>query len=347
MDNTFKQKLKTLGKYMLAGLFISFLWAAGPAIADRTSEWWLNDGSSLTPNPSSLTLGASSSPIGFGHFDILSTGRIIATSTNATSTFANGIDITGGCLKIGGSCISGGTTYTGTYPVQVSGSAISLAFGTTTTNTWSNAQTFTTAPVLATLSGLIGGNSGQTYAVSTSTITLGNLTLGTALSRANGGTGTTTWQTGSVVFAGATYQTEDNTNLYWDDTNNRLGIGGTTTPQRTLSVSGPMVSAECNLTDGATVTFNLALCNQGKVVLGGNRALDFTNETQALGQGVRVVVCQDGTGSRTLTHDSAVRWAGGTAPTLTTTANKCDVLAGFTSIATGTPIIMLDKVLSF
>jgi hypothetical protein len=44
---------------------------------------------------------------------------------------------------------------------------------------------------------------------------------------ANGGTGTSTaFTTGSVVFAGAsgTY-TQDNANLFWDDTNNYLGVG--------------------------------------------------------------------------------------------------------------------------
>jgi hypothetical protein len=54
---------------------------------------------------------------------------------------------------------------------------------------------------------------------------------------ANGGTGTSTaFTTGSVVFAGAsgTY-TEDNANLFWDDTNNRLGIG-TASPAHTLHV---------------------------------------------------------------------------------------------------------------
>jgi hypothetical protein len=48
---------------------------------------------------------------------------------------------------------------------------------------------------------------------------------------ANGGTGTSTaFTTGSVVFAGAsgTYS-QDNANLFWDDTNNYLGIGTATT----------------------------------------------------------------------------------------------------------------------
>ncbi len=41
----------------------------------------------------------------------------------------------------------------------------------------------------------------------------------------NGGTGATSYTAGSVVFSNGTILTQDNTNLFWDDTNNRLGIG--------------------------------------------------------------------------------------------------------------------------
>ena len=44
-------------------------------------------------------------------------------------------------------------------------------------------------------------------------------------------------------------------------------------------------------------------------------------------------ILQDGTGSRTVTWFSTIKWAGGTAPTLTTTADKADVL-GFLCTAT-------------
>ena len=69
----------------------------------------------------------------------------------------------------------------------------------------------------------------------------GNITLAGTLNVANGGTGTSTaFTTGSVVFAGAsgTY-TQDNANFFWDDTNNRLGIG-TTSPVSPLEVSTPL-----------------------------------------------------------------------------------------------------------
>lgn len=55
---------------------------------------------------------------------------------------------------------------------------------------------------------------------------------------ANGGTGTATaFTAGSVVFAGASgVYSQDNTNLFFDDTNNRLGIG-TATPAVSLAIS--------------------------------------------------------------------------------------------------------------
>ena len=45
--------------------------------------------------------------------------------------------------------------------------------------------------------------------------------------------------TGSVIFWGASSFAEDNSNLFWDDTNNRLGIG-TNTPLDTVHVVGNM-----------------------------------------------------------------------------------------------------------
>jgi hypothetical protein len=56
---------------------------------------------------------------------------------------------------------------------------------------------------------------------------------------ANGGTGTATaFTAGSVVFAGASgVYSQDNTNLFWDNSNDRLGIG-TATPSYALDVTG-------------------------------------------------------------------------------------------------------------
>lgn len=45
------------------------------------------------------------------------------------------------------------------------------------------------------------------------------------------------------------------------------------------------------------------------------------------GVGFTLMLQQDGTGSRTVTWPSTVAWGGGTAPTLTATANKTDVIS--------------------
>jgi hypothetical protein len=76
--------------------------------------------------------------------------------------------------------------------------------------------------------------------------------------------------------------------------------------------------------DGATVTFNCATSNIHTVTLGGNRTLALSNDIA--GQVLLLHLKQDGTGSRTVTWFSGISWAGGSAPTLTTTINKTDTL---------------------
>ena len=56
---------------------------------------------------------------------------------------------------------------------------------------------------------------------------------------AGGGTGSTSFTAGSVVFSNGTILTQDNANFFYDDTNNRLGLG-TVTPGETLHVVGAM-----------------------------------------------------------------------------------------------------------
>lgn len=86
---------------------------------------------------------------------------------------------TGGLLTtIGSPCGAGGvTSVTGTYPVVSSGGttpAISLAFGTTTANTWALAQTFTNSPVFSTVgAGTVNSTvAGTIYNTATSTPTV-------------------------------------------------------------------------------------------------------------------------------------------------------------------------------
>lgn len=84
-------------------------------------------------------------------------------------------------------------------------------------------------------------------------------------------------------------------------------------------------------TDGATVTFDLSVSNIQQVTLEGNRTLAVSNVVA--GQVFILKIIQDAVGSRVPTFFSTIRWIGGSAPPLTTTATKADVF-GF--ICTGT-----------
>lgn len=71
---------------------------------------------------------------------------------------------------------------------------------------------------------------------------------------ANGGTNaSTSWTLGSVIFAGASGFAQDNSSIFFDDTNNRLGIG-TAVPSGTLDVTNV----------GDSIRGNLVLWGQGR-----------------------------------------------------------------------------------
>ena len=87
------------------------------------------------------------------------------------------------------------------------------------------------------------------------------------------------------------------------------------------------------LTDGATITPDFAVANNFSVTLGGNRTLANPTNLTA-GQSGIITITQDGTGSCTLAYGSYWKFAGGTAPTLTTTASAVDVLAYYVESTT-------------
>lgn len=96
----------------------------------------------------------------------------------------------------------------------------------------------TTAGTLAVSTTLNGPLRGNGSGFTTGNTNLASEVTGT-LSVANGGTGTATaFTTGSVVFAGASgVYSQDNSNLFWDNTNKRLNIGpAPTSPAWPLTV---------------------------------------------------------------------------------------------------------------
>jgi len=172
-----------------------------------------------------------------------------ATSTNATTTnlavignaTTNALTITGldGPLQANGGVVSAttsvGVLYGGTGWTNVQANTVLLGNGTgalATTTAGTDGQ------VLALVSGIPSW---------VATTTLADI-AGT-LSIANGGTGTTTSVAGGIFFSDGSTFKQDSTNLFWDDSNNRLGIG-TTSPYTDLSISGAAPRITIDNTNG-------------------------------------------------------------------------------------------------
>ena len=102
----------------------------------------------------------------------------------------------------------------------------------------------------------------------------------------------------------------------------RVGIG-TASPVKALTIIGASNGNITTLTDAATITPNLDDSDMFTVTLGGNRTLANPTNIDA-GQTGSIFIVQDGTGSRTLAFGSYWDFAGGTAPTLSTTASAVD-----------------------
>jgi hypothetical protein len=106
------------------------------------------------------------------------------------------------------------------------------------------------------------------------------------------------------------------------DTN--IGLSITTKGTGLIKFNDSAYFPEATLTDGATITWDSSMAQVAKVTLGGNRTLSAPTNG-ATGQFISLLVIQDGTGSRTLTWNSAYEFASDTAPTLTTTASLGDL----------------------
>jgi len=205
----------------------------------------------------------------------MATGLLLGRTT-ALSGAAEEISVAGGLTLTGGVLTGTSGTVTAVSVTSANGFAGTSSGGATPALTLST-----------TITGVLKGNgtaisaatAGTDYSAGTSALTTGILksttttgaltiavaadfptlnqnTTGTAdnvtgtVAVANGGTGTATALTpGSVVFAGASgVYSQDNAQLFWDDTNNRLGIG-TATPSYTIHSTGIIGST---LTGSAT-----------------------------------------------------------------------------------------------
>lgn len=210
---------------------------------------------------------------------------------NATSTKngTGGVNITNGCFAVNGVCISGSgggiSSVTGTYPVISSGGstpAISLAFGTTTSNTWAGTQTFTNPIVDGTLSGLIGANTGLTYTVATGTVANGtgiSVTAGQSVI----GSGLTITNTGVISLGNGTGTTCSGTNpgtCNINTTQNITVLSNLTTNGFVQTTGGTGTLTSAALTSGQVTTAlgftPFGGTNPLPIANGGTNATSFT-----------------------------------------------------------------------
>ena len=115
----------------------------------------------------------------------------------------------------------------------------------------------------------------------------------------------------------ADFNVDGAVNLYFNASNKLSTAAGG------ISLTGGAAANITALSDGATITIDMATACHHSVTLGGNRTFAAPSN-QVVGQAGSIFITQDGTGSRTASFNSAFKFVGGTAPTLTTTASATD-----------------------
>ena len=90
-----------------------------------------------------------------------------------------------------------------------------------------------------------------------------------------------------------------------------------------ISLTGGAAANITALSDGATITIDMATACHHSVTLGGNRTFAAPSN-QVVGQAGSIFITQDGSGSRTASFNAAFKFVGGTAPTLSTAAAAVD-----------------------
>lgn len=178
----------------------------------------------------------------YPNFTITSNDQYVGTVTSVSGTgTVNGITLTGtvtssGSLTLGGTLGGIANSQLTNSSITINGSAISLGGSVSVGTVTSVSGTGTVNGI--TLTGTVTSSGSLTLGGTLSGVSLTTQVSGT-LPVGNGGTGTATaFTAGSVVFAGASgVYSQKNANFFWDNTNNRLGIG-TASPNSILTVGG-------------------------------------------------------------------------------------------------------------
>lgn len=128
--------------------------------------------------------------------------------------------------------------------------------------------------------------------------------------------------------AGAT-QALASGNAALTDLSSKVSKGGDVV-SGTLVVESQSYGTISTFTGSGVITLDFGASNNHVVTLQGNSTLGAPTSPSG-GQAGAVTINQDGTGSRTLAYSGGWSFAGGTAPTLTTTASGSDLLIYYCS----------------
>lgn len=118
----------------------------------------------------------------------------------------------------------------------------------------------------------------------------------------------------------------------------QTGTGSTFVVQTQPTLIAPLPETVAQSAASGTVTFNLATGNVQNFTFSGTTGSDAVTlalSNPTTNQVFLISITQNSGGSGTVTWFSTIRWAGGTAPTLTTTASKRDTF-GFICTGSGT-----------
>jgi hypothetical protein len=222
---------------LAAGDYIEMVWAATDTSISIQSE--PAGTTPVTPSIPGVIFTAVSAPhIGIGYAGVASTTSM--TIGTGSKTFTTNVSSTDTAFTVGNRVrlIYDATNYMEGTITAFSGTSMTVNVDTTAgSGTYATWSVGLTGVVNTGVTSFSGGSTGLTP----NTATSGAVTLAGTLGVGYGGTGTATaFTAGSVVFAGASgVYSQDNASLFWDDSNNRLGIGNTA-PGYKLEVTGDL-----------------------------------------------------------------------------------------------------------
>jgi len=217
-----------------------------------------------------------------------------SSGTTATGTAASLIywDNTNGRLGIGTSSpfVKMAVAGIGSFDDYVRSSIFTATSSSATstfpylTVTQSNVGTVVGGTWQGTVIGTKYGGTGQDFSLSTGLIYLsnGSATASTTLGVNIGGTGATSFTNGSLVFSNGSVLTQDNANLFWDDSSNRLGIG-TNGPSGSLHIYGG--GSEIIVDDAAANAADLFFSSSGTMKFAISRPANSSDLAFTLGTG--------------------------------------------------------------